>query len=405
MAMDVVDTLRHQKLLLDRELKSDEREQKLIERLSKLYASQGIEVSASILAEGVRALEEDRFTYQPPAPGLQTRLARIYINRGRWARRLGLLVLAVLLAWGAWFLLVTLPEQRRTESELGQLNAEISAAEASFQETKQELKRLQNIPVAEATGEMAHVIEQTMRRAGKALVEAESHISSAEASAPSGELTVDNFTEEAPAVRRNLARYRDSTSSAWASIAETARLMRNLSRLDTLPAELAAELQAIEKISRVDEAKEMARREYENSIAALGAGDMETAAAGFGKLQSLRQQLASSYTLRVVSRPDERSGIWRVPQNNPGTKNYYLIVEAVDDSGAPLTLPVKNEEDGKIYQVNKWGLRVKRSVYQRVAADKQDDGIIQQRNIGKKQIGFLNPEYSIQTKGAMITSW
>ena len=77
MAMDVVDTLRHQKLLVERELNSDTREQKLLERLRKLYASQGIEVPDSILAEGVKALEEDRFTYQLPPPGIQTALARI----------------------------------------------------------------------------------------------------------------------------------------------------------------------------------------------------------------------------------------------------------------------------------------------------------------------------------------
>lgn len=408
MAMDVVDTLRHQKLLVDRELNSDEREQRLIERLRKLYASQGIEVPDSILAEGVKALDEDRFTYQPRAHGIQTALARIYIDRGRWARRIGLLMLAVLLGWGAWVLLVTLPENRRIESEVSQLNNEISTAAASLLQMKQELQRLQELlktPVTEASDEAVQMIERTRRRAGKSLEEAAASISSVEALSPSDKLTADNFTQDAPLIRQNLIRYGELTSSAQASLAESARLIRNLSSLDELPAELAAELEAIKKISRVNEATKMAQREYESSIAALRAGDIDSASGGHAKLQSLRQQLASSYTLQIVSRPDERSGVWRGTQTNPGAKNYYLIVEAVDDAGVPLTLPVKNEEDGAIYHVNKWGLRVTRSVYQRVAADKQDDGIIQQRSVGSKQIGYLKPEYSISTTGAMITSW
>jgi hypothetical protein len=408
MAMDVVDTLRHQKLLVDRELNSDERERRLIERLGKLYASQGIDVPVSILAEGVKALDEDRFTYQPPAPGIQTRLARIYIGRGRWARRTGLLVLALILVWGGWMLFVTLPENRHINSELNQLNADISAAATTLQQTKQELLRLQEMlknPVAEVSGEFSRTVERMQRRAAKSLTEAEAFIHSAEALAPVAKLTADSFAQDSPAMHQHLAQRGELTNRARASLSESEKLMRSLASLESLPAELAAERDAIGKISRVDEATEIAQREYENALAALRAGDIDVASGAYTRLQSLRYQLASSYILRVVSRPNERSGVWRVPENNPGAKNYYLIVEAVDDNGLPLSLPVINEEDGATYHVNKWGLRVAHSVYQRVAADKQDDGIIQMRSIGSKKSGFLKPKYSISTKGAMITSW
>ncbi len=86
-AMDVVDTLRHDRNLVERELNDEARRQDLIDRLRKIYRGQGIEVPDRILEEGVRALEDDRFTYKPPDQGaLSTRLAKLYVSRGRWGR-------------------------------------------------------------------------------------------------------------------------------------------------------------------------------------------------------------------------------------------------------------------------------------------------------------------------------
>jgi hypothetical protein len=66
---------------------------------------------------------------------------------------------------------------------------------------------------------------------------------------------------------------------------------------------------------------------------------------------------------------------------------------------------VRNEEDGKIYRVQKWGVRVDKDDFDRVAADKQDDGIIQDYVLGVKERGQLQPEYRFPTSGAAITSW
>ena len=45
LAMDVVDTLRHQQSLVDRELGTDDHDQALIAKVRKIYADQGLEVS------------------------------------------------------------------------------------------------------------------------------------------------------------------------------------------------------------------------------------------------------------------------------------------------------------------------------------------------------------------------
>jgi hypothetical protein len=68
LAMDVVDTLRHQQSLVERELGTDDHDQALIAKVRKIYADQGLEVSDEVIASGVKALREERFTYPMVIP-------------------------------------------------------------------------------------------------------------------------------------------------------------------------------------------------------------------------------------------------------------------------------------------------------------------------------------------------
>ena len=88
LAMDVVDTLRHQESLVARELGDESRASDLLDRLRRVYAAQGIEVPDRILSEGVAALREGRFTYAPPADSWSVRWARAYVRRGAYGRAL-----------------------------------------------------------------------------------------------------------------------------------------------------------------------------------------------------------------------------------------------------------------------------------------------------------------------------
>lgn len=88
LAMDVVDLLRHEQALVERELASEERDQALFEQVKRMYASQGLEVTDEIIADGVAALREERFVYRPPPPKGSLWLARLYVNRRRWSSAL-----------------------------------------------------------------------------------------------------------------------------------------------------------------------------------------------------------------------------------------------------------------------------------------------------------------------------
>ncbi len=288
LAMDVVDTLRHRRLLVARELNTEAREQTLIDRLREIYAAQGIDVPDHILAEGVAALHEERFVYTPPVPGIGVTLARIYISRGIWGKALLAIMASIIAVTIVYTTLISGPQQRR---------------------------------------------------------------------------------------------------------------------LAALPLELAAQRQAIIELSTLAEARDRADQYLKQGQVALREDDTGAAGKAIASLKALRELLEQEYTVRIVSRPDESSGIWRMPDLNPDARNYYILVEAITADGRTLTLPVRNEEDGRTYKVSRWGLRVDEQLYRKIAADKQDDGIIQNRDFGVKQRGQLAPEYVMPTTGAAITSW
>jgi hypothetical protein len=290
LAMDVVDTLRHKELMLERELTAEDRDAKLLEELRKIYTSQGIVVSDEVLEQGVKALREERFVYRQPAPSLARALALAYVKRDRWGKPVGLAVAALAVAAVAHQVFVRGPELRQ-------------AAE--------------------------------------------------------------------------------------------------------VPVELTAAYEAIDTISDDPAALELARAQLTAGEAAIAQGDYAAAREAIDKLETLERRLNLEYEVRVVSRPGERSGVWRYYDDNgrSAARNYYLIVEAIAPDGEVLKLPITSEEDGRTRGVRAWGLRVDEETFNRVAADKNDDGIIQDNIVGRKRRGVLEREYTVATTGAAITEW
>lgn len=176
-------------------------------------------------------------------------------------------------------------------------------------------------------------------------------------------------------------------------------------RQSQLPASIEKSFKEISAVSQDKEASQQAKALLTSARVALENGRYDEAEEVHSRLQLLLSQLKSSYRLRVVTGPDMKSGVWRIPDINSNARNYYLIVQAIDDSGKVLTMPVTNEESGKTSNVKSWGLRVDEQVFNLVAADKRDDGIIQKNIVGSKERGKLKPSYTIATIGSAITEW
>lgn len=100
MAMDVVDTLRRRERLVEKEISDVDRRAQLKDRLREIYEAQGIDVPDRILEEGVAALVEDRFVFDPPHNSFAVRMAELYVARSKWGKWVlpGLALVIVLIA-------------------------------------------------------------------------------------------------------------------------------------------------------------------------------------------------------------------------------------------------------------------------------------------------------------------
>jgi hypothetical protein len=296
MSMDVVDTIRHDQRIAEREINDETRRDQLIQRLREIYRGQGIEVPDNILEEGVRALEERRFVYEPPPASLSVTLARLYVTRARWGRLLGGGMLAALALWFAWSAFYAWPRAREA---------------------------------AAARTELAQLLPEQLNKLFS---------------------TID---------------------------AETAST------------DVEAKAQQIRDVG----------------LTAASSGKAAPAREAVAEMTALLDELRLAYDIKIVSRPGELSGLWRIPKVNPQARNYYLIVEAIDSVGRVLELPVTNEETGSREKVKKWAVRVSETAFDTIQADKRDDGIIQRAVIGTKRRGELEPQWRLETLGAALTQW
>lgn len=184
-----------------------------------------------------------------------------------------------------------------------------------------------------------------------------------------------------------------------AAVAEQAELSQGL------PSALRAERDRVLAATQLPEPRATAERLVAEGEAAARAGSLPDARARLASLRDLQAALSASYDVRIVSRPGEQSGVWRVPSANARARNFYLIVEAVDRSGRPVEVPVTSEEDGGTARAAKWGLRVTPEEFEAVRRDKLADGVIDQPVIGAKRAGELAPRYTVRTTGGAILSW
>nr|MEC9421946.1 DUF6384 family protein [Pseudomonadota bacterium] len=295
MAMDVVDTLRHEEGQVARELKTDERDAAMVERLRQVYASQGIDVPDHILKAGVEDLKRDRFVYSPPSAGFQRTLAMIYISRSTWSKWLAAVVAVVIVCIAAWYFIVKLPAQR---------------AEADL------LARLQALPAT--------------------------------------------YTELVGRID---------------SLTENTEIEANAARLAT------------------------------DGNLALSDGNNEAAFKAEADLRYLAGRLQEVFEVRIISREGVPTGVSRIPESNPDTENYYIVVEAVDADGKILERRIVSEESSEAELVDKWGQRVSETIYNAVRRDKMEDGIVQKGVLGQKRRGELDIKWRSGVQDGAITKW
>lgn len=110
-------------------------------------------------------------------------------------------------------------------------------------------------------------------------------------------------------------------------------------------------------------------------------------------------------TLKIVDQAGANSGIIRYYNGNKSIKNHYIIVQPVDMNNKIYPIYVTSVESGYTSQTSKMGIKVSEKKYDAVKADKLDDGTIDDRYIGTKEVGHIKFNYVDNVYDAFITKW
>jgi hypothetical protein len=174
---------------------------------------------------------------------------------------------------------------------------------------------------------------------------------------------------------------------------------------ETLPKQLRQAHADAVAVATDDAAKQKAAALLADGDRAIRGGDRAAMTKVSAELAALRDEVTREYTLTIVSRAGESTGVWRRPPGGSQARNYYLIVEAVATDGRKLSIPIRNEETGAFETVSKFGVRVPEATFEAVARDKRDDGIVQKSQFGVKRRGKLATDYLMPFEGGFITKW
>jgi len=418
LAMDIVDTIRRRERMVQRELDAEGREIDLKERLRKIYAAQGIDIPDHVLEQGVAAIKEDRFVYTPAAPGFPRTLATLYVTRNAWGKWLLGAIAAVMIAAAGYYAAVVAPAARlpgRIEALHAQIAGITEDAEARTQagqireaglaaarrgERDQARSAIASLEALHQRLEQIAVLRRVEGQRIETLhAQIAGIIEDAEARTQAGQIRDAGLA----AVQRGDA------GKARAAVASLEALHQRLEQMDAVRRVEGQRIETlhaqIAEIAQEPEARTQAGQIREAGLAAVQRGDAGNARAAVASLEELLGLLEQDYTLRVVNRPGEYSGVYRIPDLNEQARNYYVIVEAIDSRGNVLTVPILSEETGATERVKAWGLRVDEDVFNAVANDMKDDGIIQNNRFGEKKRGRLTADYTMPTTGAAITAW
>jgi hypothetical protein len=171
---------------------------------------------------------------------------------------------------------------------------------------------------------------------------------------------------------------------------------------------------AIRKISSEPDVERDVAAVVASAAAARETSDMGKLDELASQLQALREALELEYTLTIINNPGERSATQRVWTDERGSRSsgFFVLVAARDPQGNAVSVPIENRETGRVERVNRWGEQIPEKVFDRLAADKQADGVLDERAFGVKRRGVRQLEVTLPDDNGVplkrqgqITSW
>ncbi|MEQ8209665.1 MAG: DUF6384 family protein [Lacipirellulaceae bacterium] len=133
------------------------------------------------------------------------------------------------------------------------------------------------------------------------------------------------------------------------------------------------------------------------------------------KQEKLLAALMRQYELTIPSTPGEESAFpmdYTDANSKTVRSGYYVIVEARAPDGTAVKVPIRDRQTGKTNSTSRWAEQVPEDVYNRLKADKQADGLLDERIFGIKKRGERNLQVRLNgssdtaiERGGQLTQW
>jgi len=353
--MDVADELKrqaHEREQLVTDLEGGTREQ-IRAHLLRMYDELDESVDPALVDGAIETFLAEQHRFRPPEHGLRLTLARAYIRRDAYFARFKVPVLVVtfgLLAWSIglwqWEARLVRLEERRVNDARARLTSLIG-----------DVREVSDVPESLATR------------------------------------AEDAYTE---ASRSLDERQWDQLEDDEAALSVAARHARTYPGLVSAAVGLHRSIQAVAREDTALTQSDEIFQQAEQYADALNVSRLEEAVQ---RLRDLETELVRDYRIVIVG------GVWRQSDDDPNVRNYYLRVEAHDaSSGQRMRFQITNEETGAVETVSEWAERVPKEVYDRIGADKSDNGLIDNDSFASKAHGFLTASRQYPNVG-QITRW
>ena len=429
-------------------------------RLQETFKARGQPISDEQVTAAVDSYFAQQWEFEGPTPGLEYKLARMYVNRGWWGKTCATVGIVAGLATGTVYGLHNLNESSKRSSVEQRISAVYTAQESGKKkiaalrneaadaqlppaEAKQFESRLQEAEAdfAKATRLIGPYVSEKGISVGDynavdksgVLAQADGAVTvaTADLNVAQGIVGYDkalkqdrvNLDDLVAQIRRTRPpaqllqqaeqHYTDAVAAlnrregSEAAVYEGKLRVLNgtIEEVTQLPIKVEQAYTSIKSVAKDSDALKQADGLYTQAQSARDTANVNRLKETLAGLQTLDTTLNQAYTLTITG------GKWRHPHGNDAVKTFYILLEAKDANGRSLPRAVKNEENGSVETVTVWGERVPESVYERVKSDKEHNGRITNNVFGAKEKGYLNENITFQgpsgpiQKQGQITKW
>ena len=464
--LSIVEAMRHQQLVVSDHLDLPARKIEVLAKLKDYYKAKGIEVSQDLLDEGAKIYFEDRLTFEAPVWSKLNAWANdLYISRKRWTKPVLIGVSTVALVTGVSLTGVDMYHQAdlaslqktatglatsklATDAELETVMAKVKKLQESFKTnpyhaaeqiadqsdfilekakttgqqlnqtfraTSQSISNQTNID-KDSLGQYLHSTKATLNQYAALVSEANTLVSICH------QLVMAKSDLESLIAHEDTKRLMDVLPKLRVT-AQTAKLALNQATTLTATAAISTVLDVKDQVlagthtliaqNRIEELQAEFQTQLKSSsdlevASELIAESKKTVRSGVPSeievamrhLELFRNFAEKSLELRVTS------GVERTA-NDSGGKSWFLIVEGHDAMKVPVPVPIVNSETGEKGIVTQHGLRVTQATFEKIKADKKEDGHIDDSLIGYKPKWTLTFTYNSGVVNPLntITEW